>query len=382
VNKAKIKNIMVRNRYIRKLYNTLYKDIRQCKLIKENGKRKIYPKVLQMPITTRCNSKCIMCNIPNMSNVGDMTSEELGKALKDSIFKEITSIGINGGEPFILNNLEEYVNQVINSLPKLNYINIISNGFLTDRILEKSQKIYEMCKKNDIMFELLFSLDGYGDIHNIVRGIPGAFNKVEKTVDSILKERHRYADEVGVACTVVKSNVDYLAELESYCKIKGYPIKYRLGIENQRIQSNMLTDQYSVLYDKKSRQTAKEFFYCKYIESKDMKYYSIYKFLADNTKRLLGCEWKEQGITMDSKGNLYYCAVESKSLGNIKDNKGERVFFNNNNLNYRNEIICNKCDKCIHDYTGEMFIGNKFVYYKDKIIDKYSLRIYKKLVRK
>lgn len=375
--KNKIKQKLESNNKTKKIFKVL-KDFKNSTLIEESGGKKKYPKVLQMPITTRCNSKCVMCNIPNMNKENEMDVEQFSGALKDPIFKNIESIGINGGEPFLLNDLDEYVQAAISNLPNIKSINIISNGFLTKRILDKSELIYDLCKNNNKSFNIMISLDGYGEIHDKVRGIPGAFLKVEKTIRELYSNTQKYADGIELACTVVKQNVDYLSELDTYCKLNGYNIKYRLGIQNERIGNQLILDKFSVFSDEKYRQTAIEFFNYKYHETKDFKYYSLFKYLDNGNKRLLGCDWKENGITMDPKGNIYYCAVESKKIGSINENHGEQIFFDKDNLLYRQQIINKNCDKCIHDYSGKVSTKNVYSYYKERIIERKSIYTYKK----
>jgi len=371
--KENVKKIINSNQYLKKAY-PLIKDIRHSILRKETGMKKIYPEVLQMPITTKCNSRCVMCNIPNMDKENEMDSVQFGKALRNPLFKKIKAIGINGGEPFLLSNLEDYVKEAIESLPSLQGINIISNGFITDRILDKTKKIYDLCKKHNVKFYIMFSLDGYGEIHDIVRGIPGAFNKVIKTIETIYNDLSLYADGTELACTVVKQNVNNLVELDMYCKLKGYNIKYRLGIKNERIDNKLIFDNFSVFGDKDAKQTATEFFYSKYIETRDYNYYSIFRHLELGKKRGMGCDWKQKGITMDPKGNIYYCAVESKKICDIKNENLTEAFFSQENLNYRKEIIETKCDKCIHDYRGDMLLKDVVEFYKYRLDERQGLK--------
>ena len=60
-----------------------------------------------------------MCNIPNLATEGDLLIEDFRKVVKDEIFKEVNSAGINGGEPSLVSNLEEYVLALINGLQNL-----------------------------------------------------------------------------------------------------------------------------------------------------------------------------------------------------------------------------------------------------------------------
>ena len=346
---------------------------------KIDGSKKKYPKVIQLPITYNCNSKCVMCNIWKMDHSNEATVSEFARFIDDPLFKKVESVGVNGGEPSLIKSLPEYINEILR-LPSLKSLNIISHGFGTKPLLKSLEVIYKSCQEKGVKFHVAISLDGVGEIHNLVRGRPKVFEKTTKTIDEIISNQSKYCDSYDIGCTVVNQNVNYLIELDTYAKSKNYNIKYRLGIENKRIESDKLKDQYSVVYNS-LRQSAKEFFHYKFLEAKSLsnkfKYYAIFYWLNSKVpKRLLGCAWKDEGVTLDSRGVLYYCAVASDKIGSLRDDKGENVFFADKNIEYRKSIISNNCDGCIHDYSGKAEFTNVLKFIVDIFISKFSMRFY------
>lgn len=349
-----------------------------------DGSKKKYPKVIQLPITYNCNSRCVMCNIWQMDHSDEATVEEFAKFMQDDIFKEVEAVGINGGEPSLVPNLYEYAEEIL-KLPSLKSLNIISHGFSPKPLLKNVEKIYALCKEKGINFHIAISLDGVGEVHNTVRGKPKVFEKTTSTIDEIIKNQDKYCDSFDIGCTIVKQNIDYLLELDTYAKSKNYNIKYRLGIENKRIESDKFRDQYSVIYSP-LRQSAKEFFHYQIYQAKDLsnrfKYYSIFTWLnSKSPKRMLGCTWKDEGITLDSRGKLYYCAVASKAIGSLREEKGKKIFFDDKNIEYRKSIIKNSCDGCIHDYSGKAEFKNVWKFLSDTVKDRFAMRIYELKVR-
>ena len=346
---------------------------------KIDGSKKKYPKVIQLPITYNCNSKCVMCNIWKMDHSNEATVSEFAKFIDDPLFKKVESVGVNGGEPSLIKSLPEYINEILR-LPSLKSLNIISHGFGTKPLLKSLEVIYKSCQEKGVKFHVAISLDGVGEIHNLVRGRKKVFEKTTKTIDEIISNQSKYCDSYDIGCTVVNQNVNHLIELDTYAKSKNYNIKYRLGIENKRIESDKLKDQYSVVYNS-LRQSAKEFFHYKFLEAKSLsnkfKYYAIFYWLNSKVpKRLLGCAWKDEGVTLDSRGVLYYCAVASDKIGSLRDDKGENVFFADKNIEYRKSIISNNCDGCIHDYSGKAEFTNVLKFIVDIFISKFSMRFY------
>ena len=206
------------------------------------------PTSIQLPITNRCNSRCEMCDVWQMDTSGEMDANEFEKILTDPLFSQITSVGINGGEPTLVNNVDRYA-QVLCRLPKLRNLSIISHGFNTERALRSIAQIKKICEQAEVKFHVSISLDGVGEVHNKVRNVPDVFQKTMATILSIKRDKSLYCDTFDVACTVVKSNIHELAELEDFAELHDLPIKYRLGISNKRIGSDRLVDQFSVISD-------------------------------------------------------------------------------------------------------------------------------------
>ena len=64
-----------------------------------------YPKIINLPITEICDSRCIMCNIWNDKKVDEFTEESIKRMFSQDFFKEVMHIGISGGEPTLNENL-------------------------------------------------------------------------------------------------------------------------------------------------------------------------------------------------------------------------------------------------------------------------------------
>ena len=381
-----------KNRY---LIFKLLRFFKNTHFFKINGAKKKLPKVIQLPITYRCNSRCQMCNIWKMDYSNEYSVTEFSKVMQDDLFRKVETVGINGGEPTLLGNLDKFAEKIL-SLPSIKSLGIISHGFNTNRALRTLPKIYLACKKKGVSFHISISLDGYKKIHDEVRQIPNGFSKTMSTINSICSNPSKYCDSFDIGCTVVNQNVYHLVELEAFVKSKGYNIKYRLGIENKRIESEKIIEQYSVLYSRSHqkfkknynplKQSAKEFFHYLMTQNNDLsekfKYFSIF-FSLDTLKprRLLGCSWKDEGVTLDSRGELYYCAVASEKLGSLRNQKGEDIFFNKKNIKYRKSIIKNNCDTCIHDYAGKVEAINALSFMKRMFFERFSMKIYEYKVK-
>ncbi|QHI68067.1 radical SAM protein [Tichowtungia aerotolerans] len=314
---------------------------------------RLYPRILQFPITGKCNSACMTCSVPSRAPNVEMTAERVREILKNDLFKKVESVGINGGEPTLVPELPEVVAELLR-LPKLKAIHMISNGSLTDRLLSVIQKIRALCEERRIVFSLSLSLDGVGPVYRACRGIP-AFDQVISSIDQILAFPNKYCHQFSVGCTVSRYNADFLAELDTFCVERGIPVFYRLAVPNRRIHNLHYSDEFSVLSSDAARQSAMEFFFGKVIDKTDRNwqqkftYYSIYRYLEQKGHvRLADCFWQWRDATVDESGKIYYCATQSKSLGLLDSSNAAKLFHSKENRQYRKELIEEHCQHCIH----------------------------------
>ena len=377
--KKSIKHIINKNDTLTSV-SDIFLFLKKSIIYPQKGDKRKYPKVIQLPITYKCNSRCVMCNIWKMDWSNESEVNEFSRHMKDPLFKEVVAVGINGGEPSLIRELPNYAREILN-LPSLKSLNIISHGFNKKILLSALESIYRDCKAKGVKFHVSISLDGFDEVHDIVRGVSGVFQKTMSSIGEIQKNQHLYCDSFEVGCTIVKQNIYNLTELDVFSKIQRLPIKYRLGIDNKRIESHKLRKQYSVIYSP-LKQAGAEFFHWQYHRTKKLtdkfKYFAIYHWLTiEEKKRLMGCLWKDEGVTLDSRGSVFYCAVASEEIGSLRKNSGEEVFFSEKNISYRKEIVENSCNTCIHDYAGKPVFSDVLVFFRFMISQKISMKIYK-----
>jgi Fe-coproporphyrin III synthase len=167
-------------------------------------------KDLVIAITFLCNSRCRMCNIWRKNIAGNLKPSDFNK-----IPSGLSNINITGGEPFLRNDLEEILAVLHKNNPQAKII-ISSNGFATELIIKQVEKI----KKIIPNIGVAFSLDGIGEKHDEIRGIPGGFNKVMATVNGLKKIG---LENMRLAFTLGDYNIDELK--------KVYNLSRELGIQ-------------------------------------------------------------------------------------------------------------------------------------------------------
>lgn len=333
------------------------------------------PTVIQFPVIDICNSKCQMCRIWENKKSTDITVMQLRKGLASELFSEVEGIGFNGGEPTLREDLHELVEVVVASLPKLKHVSLITNAYKYIQVIEKIKTIAPILREKNIKFDVMVSLDGFEKIHDLVRGRSGNFANAQKVIDFIIE--YPLVDNVRIGCTVIRENVFHLPDLLEFCIRKGVYIKFRQGVPHQRLYTANLLDPYALTFEEKYEFVEFLEGVIKFYETDSMQrlfYRSLINQIILDKPRGAGCDWKHRGATITAKGELAYCAVQSKVLmKDISEGDPLKVFFDNKD--HLKEIIQTKCDSCHHDYVG---IPDKKLYrsiFIERLEEKFKIKL-------
>jgi polysaccharide pyruvyl transferase WcaK-like protein/MoaA/NifB/PqqE/SkfB family radical SAM enzyme len=334
-------------------------------LIKRKPYRLERPVVLQLPVIDICNSRCQMCRIWENKKSDDLTPDQLRKGLRNPLFAAVGGVGLNGGEPTLRKDLGEIAHVLYEELPSLRSISLITNGYKVEEVIERVREVGEAVRKHAGTLDVMVSIDGHGDVHDRVRGKPGNFERAREVLGYL--KSSELVTSVRIGCTIIKENVYGLHDLLEYSIAEDVYIKYRLGIPHQRLYTAALEDPYAL-------SAAEKFHVAEFLEgliahyetseSQKFFYRSLVDQLVHGKARRAGCDWQHRGATVTSKGELLYCAVQSKPLAKIHEADAAQAYFANEP--HLREIISSKCASCHHDYVG---IPPKPEYFKQLALD-------------
>jgi MoaA/NifB/PqqE/SkfB family radical SAM enzyme len=168
-------------------------------------------------VTWRCNVKCVMCDIWKKPAVPEMDSQEIRLAFKQ--LSNIHAIRITGGEPFLRKDIADIV-AAVSGNARRGIVHITTNGILTDEIVN-------FVKIADArILHLKISLTAYGQNHDKNLSLPGAYQKVIKTIEALVSLREKlrfflaidhtitgwesYRDSAGIRAMCRQYNLSYL----------------------------------------------------------------------------------------------------------------------------------------------------------------------------
>jgi polysaccharide pyruvyl transferase WcaK-like protein/MoaA/NifB/PqqE/SkfB family radical SAM enzyme len=292
-----------------------------------------------------------MCHIWKQKRDTEISPADLRKVLANPLFRRVTSVGINGGEPTLRKDLAELAAAAGDALPRLERFNLITNAIVPKRVMPAIDALADLCAARGLHLDVMVSLDGIGEVHDRVRGIRGNFASAVEVLDHV--QAHAGVHSTRIGCTVIRENVHHVEEVLHWCRSRALYARFRLGIPHKRLYGADLVAPFALTWDERFHfANFLDYLYLHYEREEGRR--AFYRSLRDqviyDAPRTAGCSWKNEGVTLLHDGGLAYCAVESRTLGNaIAEDAGSLYWSNADHLA---SIVSDKCRNCHHDYEG------------------------------
>lgn len=186
----------------------------------------VKPQAVSLEITQRCIARCVMCNIWRSRETDELSVEKWVNLLSSFFFSDLRELDITGGEPFLRNDLLELISGISDlrdhHFQKIRSLAITTNGFLTQRVLEGTEKILEKLAPQGIHLVMALAMDGIGEVHDHIRNYQDAWEKVSETIQGLKDLRERSKNLIlGLKTTVLPQNIDQLEKISGYAEENG-----------------------------------------------------------------------------------------------------------------------------------------------------------------
>lgn len=170
---------------------------------------KIYslPIVILMP-HSRCNCRCVMCDIwKGNNNVNQLEEKDIADLLASLRKLKTRVVVMSGGEALMHPNFFRLCEIIKSQKIK---ITLLSTGLLLKKYAS------EIITLTD---EVIVSLDGSREIHDKIRNIPNAYDKLKDGVQELKKLNEKY--RVTARCVIQKENFKDFANIVDAAKEIG-----------------------------------------------------------------------------------------------------------------------------------------------------------------
>ena len=306
------------------------------------------PRLLVIMVTDKCNSHCTQCNIWQQKPINNpLSPEEIGTALLSPVFNDVEQIIITGGECTLRDDLYEIIVYIKVALPKVKII-ISTNGIRPKRVLD----LVTVLEAKGICISVGTSLDGIGNFHDKIRGVPGNFKKVNTLLGSLPDT------DKSVGFVLSELTVDNLPYVRGYLKRFGLKpfVQWCSGgtfykqtwlPTHPKEGRNKLIEAVESLESKEAGNLLIKNAWIKLLRGKSIKFscFSLHKFAV------LKCN-----------GDIAPCLVHfENSIGNIRDNTPEEIWNSDKALLERKCI--KYCEGCLNSWgAGESYYAAFYPY--------------------
>lgn len=191
-------------------------------------------KNINLAITSKCNLKCIMCDIWKQQDC-DIELLNLEKILTSKILAQDVDIAITGGEPFLHSKFKEILDLFYQTNKKI--ATITTNGVMVSEIISnfdyiKSRYDNKILSSN---FCLNFSVDSLNNLSSI-RGISA--NRIFDNIKKI-KDKFPYLN-INIKSIILPNNKSEIVDLYRYVRKLGLGFKLK-PVENQFNYTNKIS---------------------------------------------------------------------------------------------------------------------------------------------
>jgi len=312
------------------------------------------PRVLSYLVNDICNSRCQMCNIWQQKRDVEMRPEQLADVLGDALFANVEYVGLSGGEPTLRADLPDLFDVVCQSLPNLKGTGIITNAIQADTVVERVVESARRVRRHGKQFYCMVSLDGVGEVHDLVRGRKGNFASAQSVLRALRAQEPDL--QLLLGCTVVKDNVWHVDDVLEFARREDVHARFRVAehidrlytdADNPHIRTFDDEERYHLgLFFKKLENTYE------HEDNVRRTYVSLQHMLLDGAPRQSGCPWQSHAATMDCRGQIMYCAPRSPIIANLLDDNSHDAGWDafRGQVQERQSIVDNHCSSCVHDY--------------------------------
>jgi MoaA/NifB/PqqE/SkfB family radical SAM enzyme len=289
---------------------------------RQTGTLQPRPLNLTFSVTYRCNARCGTCNVWK-KRVDDLTLDEYKKLFK-SIGRSLYWATFSGGEPFIRPDLIDIVTACYDSC-RPGIITIPTNGLLHTRILDGVARLSRHARSSKIIIN--FSLDGIGERHDQLRGVPGNYAKVREVYRKLKAAGHPNVT-VGIHTVVSQSNITEIPAIRNHVREEFAPDSFITEVAEERLELDTIgmeitptADDYGKVVDEllTDMDTTAGSGLAGIVQAFRRQYYQIAHRTLKEQRQVLPCYAGLASAQIAPNGDVWTCCTRAESMGNLRE---------------------------------------------------------------
>jgi MoaA/NifB/PqqE/SkfB family radical SAM enzyme len=312
-----------------------------------------YPYLMIWVVTRQCNSRCQMCSIWQQKNPPFLSVEQAEQIFARDDFSFVRSLTLTGGEPTLRSDLPELFQIALANSPNLEHVLLATSGLNTRRTVQFVDQMLETLNAAEnrvYRFDVQISLDGVGEVHDTVRGIPGFFDQVQATLTKLRELQGRYPRlNLKLSCVLMPYNLPHVDALQGFAGRENLQIYFSPVVIDAAYYNNLHGVNSLSFSANGSNADAQRFFErLSQAEQSSLRfYYQDMAQMVQGEPRRRRCMMGYYGFVLEHNGNVYPCVnCEGNSFGNLLTDSFENVWFGPSANDARRALRVECCPSC------------------------------------
>jgi MoaA/NifB/PqqE/SkfB family radical SAM enzyme len=311
-----------------------------------------YPYRMTLVTTRQCNSKCQMCNIWQQKDLPQLELADLTRIFSQNDFSFLRSITITGGEATMRADLPQLFEIVAENCKNLEHVMLATSGLNTKRTI---RFVEEMLMTSRVKlpkltsFQVQISIDGIGELHDQIRGIPGYFEIVKNTIQGLRELQFAYPIlNLRTMTVVLPQNLEHIQEIRQYIEEMGLPTCFTPVVisngyyENKEDSAGLVATKSDTTSPITLFETLAEH------ERTPMRFhYQTMAQMFEGEQRNRPCMMGFYDFVLEYNGDVFACVnCENYCFGNLFEKSFEELWFGEEAIHARQQVRTNCCPTC------------------------------------
>jgi MoaA/NifB/PqqE/SkfB family radical SAM enzyme len=302
--------------------------------------------------TYRCDLACAHCGVWETKKRDELGATDLVKILDRPFFNKVETAWVTGGEPTLRKDLAQISSALRKNLPQMTMLGIASNGYATERIMDRLREMLEELDPGRHGLFIQLSIDGIGEVHDRVRGRQGAFAGLAATVAAIKNLQAQNPGRkiiLGFNCVIQPENVFQLVEINRFARENQSEITFNVVAVTDQYYCNQARGE-SLGFKKEEKQEIMNFLSGLIKDSGPAFQYQYQRFLAvlSGQKRDRRCLSLYSTFIVDSDGTWFPDPLCSEVMRvNFLDTDPGKFWRSREAEEVRRRIAREKCPECM-----------------------------------
>lgn len=276
-------------------------------------------------VTNRCNYRCNFCfygaEIEKGLKPDEMTVAEIEKFAPT--VGPLLQLSLTGGEPFLRAEFTDIAGIMLTHTDA-RYVTIPTNGSMPERIREFLETL--LPKFPNSYFRIVLSIEGYGERHDELRSMPGAFGHIEASYRAISPLRERFSNLVLDSNSVFtaaseETLLEDLARLHETFRFDNMSVTYARGSISDPALMRVSRERYeriNAFLESLERRKEKRPLHTLWRGVRDLSRDILMRTVFED-EFVTPCVAGRKLVVVSETGDVFPCEILGKSMGRLRD---------------------------------------------------------------